>query len=123
MDIIDNVDNVDICDVEHKHKDSVSEVKAKIPDDNKISDLANFYKALGNTTRIKILYSLLVSELCVCDITEVLDMTTSAVSHQLKILKDLKLVKNRRDGKVIYYSLYDNHIEKLLMQTFEHITE
>lgn len=117
------MNNLDICGVEHKHNDVVEVVRSKLADADTINELANVYKALGNTTRIKILHCLLISELCVCDITEVLEMTTSAVSHQLKILKDLKLVKNRRDGKVIYYSLYDNHIEKLLIQSFEHITE
>lgn len=120
---MNKIDKIDICDIEHQHTDVVEVVKSKLPDDDTINELANVYKALGNTTRIKILHCLLISELCVCDITEVLEMTTSAISHQLKILKDLKLVKNRRDGKVIYYSLYDNHIEKLLIQSFEHITE
>lgn len=112
-----------VCDIESSNNELVKNVKSLLPSEDKISDLANFYKALGNETRVKILHSLLVEELCVCDIASVLEMTISAVSHQLKILKDLKLLRNRRDGKVIYYSLYDSHIEKLLLQTFEHICE
>lgn len=112
-----------VCEIESSNFEKVERIKSSLPSEDKILSLTNFYKALGNDTRVKILHSLLVEELCVCDIASVLEMTVSAVSHQLKILKDLKLLKNRRAGKEIFYSLYDSHIEKLLLQTFEHICE
>ena len=86
-------------------------------------DLADFFEVFADTTRIKILYVLLKQEMCVCDIAQTLEMTQSAISHQLRILKQMDLVKNRRDGKTIYYSLADNHIVSILSQGMDHINE
>lgn len=88
-----------------------------------MKELADFYKVFGDSTRIKILCVLLESEMCVCDLAEVLGMTQSAISHQLRVLKQMKLVKNRREGKTVYYSLSDGHIQTIISQGMEHITE
>ena len=91
--------------------------------EEELQELAEFYKVFGDTTRIRILCTLRNSELCVCDLAENLNMTQSAISHQLRILKQMALVKNRRDGKTIFYSLADSHIEGILDMGLEHINE
>ena len=103
--------------------ETVSAVKKKMPDESFLYDLADFYRIFGDSTRIKILYALFESELCVYDIAKVLHMTQSAISHQLRILKDAQLVKFRRDGKTIYYSLDDDHIVKILELGTQHLCE
>ena len=107
----------------HNHTVKIKLVKAKLPADEQLCDLGDFFKVLGDTTRIRILYSLMESELCVCAISELLNMTQSAISHQLKVLKDAKLVSNRREGKTIYYYLADNHVRSIIGQGFEHLNE
>ena len=94
-----------------------------MPKDNLLNELADFYKVFGDATRVKILCALLASEMCVCDLAELLGMTQSAISHQLRVLKQAKLVKNRRDGKTVYYSLADGHIQNIISQGMEHIQE
>lgn len=116
-------EDVEHCDCVHVHEAVVKDVTAHMPDDEKIYDLADFFKIFGDSTRIKILYVLLCSEMCVCDLAETLHMTQSAISHQLRVLKQMALVKNRRDGKTIYYSLSDGHISTILSQGLEHIEE
>lgn len=111
------------CDVICVHNDRVEKVRKKMPEDCLLSELADFYKVFGDTTRIRILCVLLESEMCVCDLAEVLGMTQSAISHQLRVLKQMKLVKNRREGKTVYYSLADGHIQSIISQGMEHITE
>lgn len=111
------------CSLQHIHQDIVTQLTPLLPDEDKMLQMADFFKILSNATRIKILQALSLNELCVCDISSLLNMTDSAISHQLKILKSAKLVSNRRDGKTVYYSLYDNHVQILLNQTFEHINE
>ncbi|NLK73030.1 MAG: helix-turn-helix transcriptional regulator [Clostridiales bacterium] len=118
-----NVHDSDRCDCNVIHEDVVLNVKAKMPEEEKLYDLAELFKVFGDTTRVKILYALFSSEMCVCDIAALLNMTQSAVSHQLRILKQSRLVKNRRDGKVIYYSLDDNHIQQIFNQGLDHINE
>ena len=98
-------------------------VRGKMPDEELLKELADFYKVFGDSTRIKILCVLLESEMCVCDLAEVLKMTQSAISHQLRVLKQMKLVKNRREGKTVFYSLADGHIQTIINQGMEHITE
>ena len=98
-------------------------VSLQMPDDEALYDLAELFKVFGDTTRIRILYTLFESEMCVCDIAEVLNMTQSAISHQLKVLKQAKLVKNRREGKQIIYSLDDGHIANIITMGLEHIME
>src|SRR5690606_38953292 len=105
------------------HKEIVNQVKAKMPKEEILYDLAELFKVFGDTTRIKILWALAESEMCVCDIAALLNMTQSAISHQLRILKQAKLVKNRRDGKIVYYSLDDDHVEQIFGQGLAHIYE
>ncbi|MBQ6451097.1 MAG: helix-turn-helix transcriptional regulator [Solobacterium sp.] len=102
---------------------TVEEIKNNLPSEEELYDLAEVFKVFGDSTRIKILYTLYESELCVADIAAVLQMTQSAVSHQLRILKDAKLVKFRRDGKTIYYSLDDDHVATILSIGTEHLEE
>lgn len=111
------------CDVIKVHEDLVKAVSLEMPDDESLYDLAELFKVFGDTTRIRILYTLFASEMCVCDIAEVLNMTQSAISHQLKVLKTAKLVKSRREGKQIIYSLDDGHIANIITMGLEHIME
>jgi DNA-binding transcriptional ArsR family regulator len=99
------------------------EVGEMMPDEDILCDLAEFFRVFGDTTRIKILYALFESEMCVCDIASAVGMTQSAVSHQLRILKANRLVKYRREGKTIFYALADDHVKSILGQGFEHIEE
>ena len=107
----------------HAHEDVIEDVQKKLPKDEKLYDLAEFFRVFGDSTRIKILYVLLQSEMCVYDIASLLGMTQSAISHQLRVLKQMQLVKFRREGKTIFYSLSDSHIETILNQGMEHICE
>lgn len=116
-------DFVDKCDVQCIHRDNVNEVRTKMIADATVLRLAEIFKALSDPTRIKILYALLQKELCVCDIAAVVDISDSAVSHQLRLLRGQKLVKYRRDGKVLYYSLADDHVVSLFAQGLEHVLE
>lgn len=113
----------EVCECEIIHEDVVKKVKQTFPKDEMMFDLADFYKIFGDTTRVKILYALDKSELCVCDISALLGMSLSAVSHQLKILRDSNLVKTKRQGKIIYYSLSDDHVKSILECGIEHISE
>lgn len=107
----------------HVHEKVVEKVQSRMPEEEKLQGLADFFKVFGDTTRIKILYVLLQSEMCVYDIATLLNMTQSAISHQLRILKQMQLVKFRREGKIVFYSLSDSHIENILNQGMEHICE
>ena len=107
----------------HDHSDIVNRVNKDLPDEKHLSKLSDLFKIFGDSTRIRILYSLFESELCVCAISELLGMNQSAISHQLKVLKDNKLVANRREGKTIYYSLADDHVRSIIGQGYEHLTE
>lgn len=111
------------CLEETVHEDAVATVRAQLPPDELLYDLAELFKIFGDSTRIKILYALLERELCVCDIAKLMDVTQSAVSHQLRVLKASKLVKFRREGKTVYYSLADEHVIRILSQGMEHIEE
>ncbi len=108
---------------EHVHETMVCQIEHGIPNEQIIQGLAEFYKVFGDATRVKILCALFQSESCVCCLAEAIGMTQSAVSHQLRILKQMGLVKNRREGKTIYYSLADAHIQGIINQGMEHITE
>jgi ArsR family transcriptional regulator len=94
-----------------------------MPEEEKLYDLAELFKVFGDSTRIRILFVLFEAEVCVCDLAEALNMTQSAVSHQLRILKQNKLVKNRREGKSIFYSLADDHVRAIINQGMEHVEE
>lgn len=113
----------DCCDFIHIHKDRVAHVKSILPNDEDLSDLADLFKLFGDMTRIKILYLLFEDELCVCDIANLLHMTQSAISHQLKVLKANKLVRQRRDGKTVFYSLADSHVQTIIKQGTDHLNE
>ena len=111
------------CEFLAVHEDTVQRVRSLLPGEDDLYDLAELFKVFGDSTRIKILYVLFESELCVCDIAELLNMTQSAISHQLRVLKQARLVKYRRDGKSIYYSLADSHIRTIFNSAFEHVME
>ena len=103
------------------HEEAVAAVRKQMPDEDDLYDLAELYKVFGDSTRIKILYVLFAAELCVCDIAKLLGMTQSAVSHQLRILKNNKLVKFRREGKTVFYALDDDHVRSILKLGMEHL--
>ena len=107
----------------HDHEAILHKVRQELPTDELLCDLADLFKIFGDTTRIKILYALLESEMCVCAIADLLGMTQSAISHQLRILKDADLVGKRREGKTIYYFLSDDHVRTIVAQGFEHLIE
>ncbi len=109
--------------MKHDHHLILQQVREELPTDNQLSDLADLFKLFGDTTRIKILFSLFESELCVCAISELLCMEQSAISHQLKKLKAANLVASRRQGKTVFYSLADDHVRTLVAMGFEHLTE
>ena len=111
------------CTHDELHEQLVHQIEDGMPSEDVIQDLANFYKVFGDVTRVKILCALFQAESCVCGLAEAVGMTQSAVSHQLRTLKQMKLVKNRREGKTIYYSLADSHIQAILNQGMEHIRE
>jgi len=111
------------CDCDVIHSDIVAKVKEKMPEDAELYDLADFFKVLGDSTRTKIMWALDEGELCVCDLAFLLNMTKSAISHQLKSLRYANLVKFRKQGKVVYYSLTDDHVRQILEKGLEHIRE
>lgn len=113
----------DRCDCNVIHEDLINQVKDKIPSSEMLYSLADFFKVFGDPTRIKILTALTEAELCVCDIAFLLNMTQSAISHQLRVLKQARLVKNRKDGKVVYYSLDDEHVKQIINQGKVHLSE
>lgn len=115
--------NAACCDAVEIHPDVIEKVEALMPDENDLYDLAELFKMFGDSTRIRILFVLTGSEACVCDLAETLKMTQSAISHQLAILKAGKLVKSRREGKSIIYSLADEHVRSILELGLEHIEE
>lgn len=117
------IHDVECCDFYQVHEKVVEAVNANMPDEDELYDLAELFKVFGDSTRIKILYVLSEAEMCVCDIAQILNMTQSAISHQLKILKQSRLVKNRREGKAVFYSLSDSHVKTIINQGMEHIEE
>lgn len=114
---------IDACKCNIIHEDVVEKAKNSLPEDEVLYDLAELFKVFGDSTRIKIICALFQDEMCVCDISSLLSVSQSAVSHQLRVLKNARLVKNRRDGKVIYYSLADDHVKKIFHQGLNHILE
>lgn len=115
--------NAERCETVQVHEEIVRKVQAQVPDEERLYDLAELFKVFGDSTRIKILYLLFESEMCVCDIAQLLGMNQSAISHQLRILKQNRLVKNRRDGKTVYYALADAHVHTILGTGMEHLQE
>ncbi|MBC3796144.1 ArsR/SmtB family transcription factor [Acetobacterium tundrae] len=117
------VQPIERCDCDVIHEDIVKQVKKKMPQEETLYDLAELFKVFGDSTRIKILWALDEAEMCVCDIAFLLNMTQSAVSHQLRVLKQADLVKNRRAGKIVFYSLDDEHVKQIFNQGLTHILE
>ena len=111
------------CDFLFVHQEIVDRVNREMPAEETLFDLAELFKIFGDSTRIKILYVLFEAEMCVCDIAQLLGMTQSAISHQLRVLRSSKLVKFRRDGKTLYYSLADEHVCRIISQGMEHVEE
>jgi DNA-binding transcriptional ArsR family regulator len=115
--------DVDRCDCNTIHEEVVTEVRKHMPEEESLLDLADLFKVFGDSTRVKIVCALLHSEMCVCDIAVLLGMTKSSISHQLRALRQTKLVKYRRDGKVVYYSLDDEHVGNIFAQGLAHVCE
>lgn len=112
---------IEFCKCNEIHNDIVCKVEENMISEETSVVLAEFFKVLGDPTRIKILYALSVNEMCVCDISNLLNMSQSAVSHQLRVLRIARLVKYRKQGKVVYYSLDDEHVENVFRQGLDHI--
>lgn len=113
----------DVCCQNIIHGEVVEKVRQTIPSDDSLGQVAELFKVLGDRTRTRILHALFEVELCVCDLAYLLGMTQSSISHQLRVLKQAKLVKNRKEGKVVYYSLADDHVIRIFEQAFEHVNE
>ncbi|MCC2683758.1 MAG: ArsR family transcriptional regulator [Paenibacillaceae bacterium] len=113
----------DVCDetCDGTLPSAVQEVKQKMIEVDTASDVAEVFKALGDPTRVRIIFALLQNELCVHDISKVLEMGQSAVSHQLRYLRNLRIVRRRKEGKTVYYALDDSHIEQIFAQTLQHV--
>lgn len=111
------------CEFIHAHPEVIEKIKAAMPDEDTLIDLSELFKVFGDSTRIKILSALSGGELCVCDVSTAVGMTSSAVSHQLKILKNAGLVTFRREGKTVFYSIADDHVMTILNQGLEHVNE
>ena len=117
------IEGVESCDENCIHTDRLRVVREQMPEEGQLSDLADLFKVFGDSTRIRILFVLFESEVCVCDLAETLNMNQSAISHQLKTLKQAKLVTSRREGKSVFYSLADDHVRTIIGQGMEHILE
>ena len=125
--MISNMNNIDdtveCCECNEVHEELLKIVNKTMPEETELYDLAELFKVFGDSTRIRILFVLFEAEVCVCDLAKVLNMTQSAISHQLRILKQNKLVKSRREGKSIFYSLADDHVRTIIAHGREHIEE
>ena len=115
--------DIEVCCSNELHEEIVDSVRAKMPDTEMLYELAELFKVLGDQTRIKIIFILFKEEMCVCDIADLLDMTHSSISHQLRVLKQARLVKFRKEGKIVFYSLDDCHISQIFSCGLEHIEE
>lgn len=115
--------DIECCDTTEVHEELLKIVKERMPEEEKLYNLAELFKVFGDSTRIRILFVLFEAEMCVCDLAATLNMTQSAISHQLRILKQSKLVKSRREGKSVFYSLADDHVSMIIAQGWDHIEE
>ena len=118
-----NKDNIETCGYTVIHEDVVNEVRERLLEEDTVMALAEFFKVFADPTRLNILYALSVSEMCVCDLAALLSMSQSAISHQLKVLRQTRLIKYRKEGKVVYYSLDDDHIRQVFDQGLAHVNE
>lgn len=114
---------IECCTEKRIHENIVSKIKEKMPEEEVLADLADLFRVFGDSTRVKIIFALFSNEMCVCDIAELLGMTQSAISHQLRVLKNARLVKFRKEGKTVFYSLDDEHISRILEYGLEHVNE
>ncbi len=112
---------IETCSCNAIHEDVIERVRGEMPREERLYDVADLFKVLGDSTRVKILYALLQEEMCVCDIAALLGMNQSAISHQLRVLKQARLVKFKKEGKVVYYSLDDEHVKNIFQLGFEHL--
>ncbi|WMJ22437.1 metalloregulator ArsR/SmtB family transcription factor [Paludicola sp. MB14-C6] len=114
--------NKDLCEVRHVHKETIDHTLANMPSEEEMLTLADCFKILSDTTRLKIVLALLENELCVCDICHVVSLSQSAVSHQLRVLRAARLAKYRKEGKMVFYSIDDDHVASIIKQAIEHIS-
>lgn len=121
--IIDNLAPIDRCDCDVIHEETVALARDRMPPEEDLYNLAELFKVFGDSTRIRILCALDEAEMCVCDIAYLLNMTQSAISHQLRVLKQASLVRSRKDGKIVYYALNDEHVKMIFDQGMNHIRE
>lgn len=115
--------DIEFCTCNHKHKEVISRAMSHMVSDDDIYEMSELFKVFGDSTRVRILAGLFQEELCVCDIADLLNMTKSAISHQLRVLRTAKLVKARKEGKEVFYSLADDHVKEIFEMTLEHIHE
>ena len=115
--------NVECCDLICTHPDVVDRVRREMPDEDTLYELTELFRIFGDSTRIRILYVLFEAEMCVCDSAQLLGMSQSAISHRLRALKNARLVNSRREGKVVFYSLSDDHVKAIINQGMSHVTE
>ena len=119
----ENLADAPVCGFMNAHPEAIERVRSTLPDEDTLLDVSELFKVLGDSTRGRILFVLLVSEMCVCDLSQLLGISVSAVSHQLRILRQARLVRYRREGKTVFYSLADEHVRTLLAQGLEHVQE
>ncbi|HIR51766.1 MAG TPA: helix-turn-helix transcriptional regulator [Candidatus Avoscillospira avicola] len=120
---MENRDLIECCDLIAVHEDILAKVRREMPDEDTLYNLTELFHVFGDSTRMRILYVLFASEMCVCDIATLLGLTQSAVSHQLRLLKGMRLVKSRREGKTVFYALADDHVKTIINQGLEHVGE
>ena len=118
-----NKEPIDLCEVSMIHEDVVSRVRETMPDEDPVYEVSELFKVFGDSTRARIICALNIEEMCVCDLAALLNMTQSAISHQLRLLKVSRIVKSRKQGRVVYYSLDDAHIGQIFAMAFEHVME
>jgi ArsR family transcriptional regulator, lead/cadmium/zinc/bismuth-responsive transcriptional repressor len=114
-------DELDCCDEHLGHQEAIRQVEGKLPPQEQLQQAAELFKILGDATRVKILYILFLQEMCVCDIAALVQVSQSAVSHQLRLLRNSRLVRYRKEGKMAWYSLYDEHVARLIKQGITHV--
>ena len=114
---------IDVCEVSVIHEDVLARVRAKMPDETPVYEVSELFKVFGDSTRARIICALNVEEMCVCDLAALLSMSQSAISHQLRLLKVSRIVKSRKQGRVVYYSLDDAHIGQIFAMAFDHVME
>ena len=114
---------LELCDVPIIHEDVLARVREKMPDEDPVYEVSELFKVFGDSTRARIICALSLEEMCVCDLSALLNMTQSAISHQLRLLKVSRIVKSRKQGRVVYYSLDDSHIGQIFAMAFDHVME